>query len=156
MSFNITQLAGNKVLVDGTDYRGTTGETILDGAGFANLQEQERLRDAHAEFDASVEDFFAPLLEAAEKLDAKHEVVLDPLTNIVIDEGSEGEVRRSATIIELDTDTAILRAIDSGNTDRLVWVKDELVLTAYVPAEVEDEVATPAADGEVHVPTDLA
>lgn len=154
MSFNITQLAGNKVLVDGTDFRGTPGETILDGTGFAQLQEQERLRNAHEEFDASVDEFFAPLLEAAEKLEAKHEVVLDPLTNIVLDEGSEGETRRSATIVELDTDTAILRAIDSGNTDRLVWVKDELVLTAYVPAKVEDEVDGPAT-GEVHTPSDL-
>lgn len=152
MSFNITQLAGNKVLVDGTDFRGTPGETILDGTGFAQLQEQERLRGAHEEFDASVDEFFAPLLEAAQKLEAKHEVVLDPLTNIVLDEGSEGEVRRSATIVELDTDTAILRAIDSGNTDRLVWVKEQLVLTAYVPAKVEDD--GPAA-GEVHTPSDL-
>lgn len=128
--FTTTALTGEQVLVSGTDVRGTTDSTIVDGSQWAQLQRDRALSQAHNEFDAKVEAFFAPVVEAAEQVRAAHTVTLDPLMYIVEQEGAPGTPERSEKLTTLEPGSVILRAIAEGLTDRLLWVKGELLVTA--------------------------
>jgi hypothetical protein len=84
------------------------------------------VKTAGAEFDAAVEAFYAPLLQAAEAHNKVLERPEDSLSFVVLDEGSEGEARRPQHVVRLSKDSMVLRLIEDGSTDRLVWVGDEL------------------------------
>lgn len=143
MSFKTTKLTDSAVLVEGTDHRGKSGSVVLDGSTLEQLEHEQALAGAVEEFDSSVADFFSELTAAADKLaDAKvRKVQLDPLVHIVKQEPVESTAGQQGIIVELDSDTAILRAIaQDPDTKRVIWVHDNLVLTAYVPEPVEDVV----------------
>jgi len=140
MQFTTTPLASNLVLVEGTDVRGNKGQTTVDGTEWNFLADRARIEQAHSAFDDKVEEFFAELTEAAGQLEQAHRVELDPLLFIVEQEESEGHAPQAQRTRALQPGTVILRAIEQGHTDRLLWVNGELVLTAAPVAAV----ATPA------------
>lgn len=151
MTFTLTDLAGDRILVSGADVRGVTGEQILDAGEWNFLKRQDELAKAHDRFDAKVEDFFAELNEAIEEVENAHRVELDPLLFVVEQEGEEASAGKAERVRQLQPSTVILRAISTGHSNRLIWVKDELVVTAgpvsvpaapVVDAPVEDEVVT--------------
>lgn len=126
-----TKLAGHRVLVrDNTDER----FEILDSTEWDEI----KLHVAHHEeadaFDATVKEFFAPLLEAAdaasENLAKLAAEANDPAFTIVVSEGTEGVEAESAETITLSRDSAILRMIESGDTSRLIWVGNTLEIIA--------------------------
>lgn len=130
-TFNITKLAGQRVLV-----RGTTGEQseILDSTEWDEIKLHVAHHEAADAFDATVKEFFAPLLEAAdaaaENLAKLAAEANDPAFTIVVSEGTEGVEAESAETITLSRDSAILRMIESGDTSRLIWVGSSIEIIA--------------------------
>lgn len=141
--FTIQRLVNDRAVVKGTDIHGTSGSTII----FTNQWDELEARVAHdealADFDAKVEEFFAPISEAAEALEKTHFKQVDPLSVIVIEEPEEHRRGNPGTMVQLTRDSQILRLIDQGNTDRLIWVGDDLEISAYVP---DDQPATAPVD----------
>jgi hypothetical protein len=129
MTFTIRRLAGHRALVTGTDVLGQTGTAVLDTDEWDRFKAQREHSELHKEFDATVEAFYAPLIEAAEKLQADHdkEFEPDPLFSEVVVEGVEGVEPVQEVRIHLSKDSAILKLIEQGSAhDRLVWVNDSL------------------------------
>jgi hypothetical protein len=149
MTFTTKQLTGGRVLVKGTDSDGTNGETVLDGTDWAYAKAQAAHAEAHEDFDALVNDFFAPLIEASEKLESTLAAPqLDQSSYFVIDEGEEAVPGRQRTVIKLSRDSVILRLIEEGKSDRLVWVAGELEVLEVLPGT--GDVAAAIGNGDPH------
>lgn len=145
MSFKTIELANNQFLVTGEDALGVSGKTVIDGSAWVERKRANQHELAAAEFDAAIEQFYAPLIEAQDRINASLKVDTDPLLYIVEQEESEGAPRRERVVTRLDNASVILRAIEQGRTDRLLWVGDELVVTA---APVPTAAPAPAAPAE--------
>lgn len=130
MTFSIQKLMNDRVLVKGSDVFGTSGTTTIDATQWNDLNARKDVSKAQEDFDAAVEEFFAPLIEATEKATKSLEKPTDSLSYVVINEGSEGVAATPRHTVALTKDSIILRLIESGDTDRLVWVDDELEVLA--------------------------
>lgn len=143
MRFTATPLAHHEYLVEGTDAAGVSDSTVVDGTQWDAVLERQRVQEAHGTFDEKVAEFFAPLMEAIDEINAaRAQVDIDPLLYIVEQEAVEGRQAQSQKLLPLDHGAVILRAISTGAFDRLRWVKGELVVTATPAAAPE-----PVADG---------
>ena len=148
MTFTVTRLANQQAIVQGTDHLGNSGRLLLSTFYYDDWKASHANDTAKEEFDSAVEDFFAPLTAAAEKLEAARNkpAPIDPMFTVVSGEKVEGVEEVVQTVERLDLSTAIMRAIiDLQDTSRLVWVNDTtLAFTEFVPpAEPEVEVAVP-------------
>jgi tRNA A37 threonylcarbamoyladenosine synthetase subunit TsaC/SUA5/YrdC len=123
MSFTVQQMLGSKALVSGTDVRGQAGSTVIDTTQWDELIARKEFNASVEAFDTAVEEFFKPLTDAADALKDR-EPKLDSAEFIVLDDPTEGVEAKPGTIVELTTDSIILRLIDAGQTDRIVWVSD--------------------------------
>jgi len=139
MTFTTTKLAGDRTLIEGTDRRGTSGSQVVWSHEWDMLLREQEISKAHDVFDAKVEEFFAELTEAADMLHQAHQVQLDPLLYIVESEAVEGQPARAESVRQLDPATVLLRAIATGNDDRLIWVNGQLEVTAAPVAPVTDD-----------------
>lgn len=134
-NFTATALANEFFLVEGTDIRGKHGEFIVDGGEWLEIKRALGTDTAKEQLDAAVEEFFKPLVEAADAFAAAKAPTMDALSTIVLNEGTTGEPAREREVVVLGQSSQILRAIEEGATDRLLWVDGALVITA-APAEV--------------------
>lgn len=126
-SFTTLNLSNERVLVKGTDSFGTEGQTVLSATEWFEIKRHQGYTVAAQTFDNEVEAFFAPLLEAAEKAEAARAMPApDPVSFIVLHEGTEGVEAKADTVVYLGRDSIVLRLIESGDTDRLIWVDGEL------------------------------
>lgn len=151
MTFTTLALTGDRVLVKGTDGQGTQGETVLDGSEWAEVKANRDHHLAHDEFEAAVEEFFAPITEAAEKLNAGFvRPDTDESSFVVIEEGEEATPGRRPVVFKLSRDSIILRLLEEGGEDRLVWVNDELEVLAVLPGTA----GVSEAEGRVDEPVD--
>lgn len=142
--FTTVALTGDRVLVKGTDRFGTTGETVLDGSTWAEVKRHTAFKDAESTFNEAVEDFFAPLMEAADQLQSTLSVRKpDPDTYVVLEEGEAATPGRQREVIHLDADSVVLRLIEAGQTDRLVWVMDRLEVMQVQELPAEDTFVDP-------------
>lgn len=128
--FTTTALANSRVLVEGTDVRGTSGQQVVRSDQWDAINHRTAHDKAVRDFDQEVEKFFAPLTEAMDQLAQVHKTSTDPLLYIVESEGSPGIEASEERLVHLDRDTVILRAIETGHSDRLIWVNEMLELTA--------------------------
>ena len=125
MTFQVQNMLGDQALVSGTDHLGNTGKTIVFTTQWDELKARKNFSSAQEDFDAQVEAFFAPLTEAAEKLEkAVNAKAPDSASFIVLTEAVEGTPSQPAQVVALTKDSIILRLIEEGNTDRLVWVDE--------------------------------
>lgn len=145
MTFTTINLTGNRVLVRGTDVHGASGEATLDAGQWNELNARTDVDRAQQAFDAAVNEFFDPLVKAAEAAKRSAERPDDSVSYVVIDEGSEGQPSRPKHIVHLTRDSIVLRLIEEGNTDRLIWVNGELEVTE---ASVAPTPSAPAAAPE--------
>ena len=134
-NFTATALANESFLVEGTDIRGKYGECIVFGGEGLEIKRALGTDTAKEQLDAAIEEFFKPLVEAADAFAAAKAPVVDALSVVVLNEGTTGEPAREREVVHLGRYAQILRAIEEGTTDRLLWVDGSLVLTA-APAEV--------------------
>lgn len=121
-SFTVQNMLGSKALVSGVDDLGNTGSVVLDTTQWDEIQTNARFSTAKADFDAAVNEFFAPLVEAAEAAEAAAQQTYDELEYVVVTEAQEGQPSVEQEILELTRDSIILRIIESGDTSRLIWV----------------------------------
>jgi len=126
MTFTVTRLIGNRALVRGDDVTGNTGETVLDTTQWDEITQHKAVDAATAEFDKAVEEFFAPLTKAAEAVGKKLERPTDAIDYVVLHEGTEAVAGTPAHVVRLTHDSKVLRLIEGGNDQRLVWVMDHL------------------------------
>lgn len=131
-SFTVTALTGDRVLVEGTDTRGKVGSEVLVASYWADHKAQLADKKLHEEFNAKVEAFYQPLTDAADELKAAHEtaVKVDTSAYVVVQEGVEGVAPQAEAIVRLERGDQIVRLIESGDTDRLVWVGETLEILA--------------------------
>ena len=133
--FTTIALANEFFLVKGTDDHYKYGECIIDGGEWLAIKRALGTDTAKEQLDAAVEEFFKPLVEAADAFAAAKAPTMDALSTIVLSEGTTGEPAREREVLVLGQSSQILRAIEEGATNRLLWVGDELVITA-APVEV--------------------
>ena len=126
MTFTTNNLVNNRVLVSGTDVNGIEGRTVLDGTEWADIKAHQEFDSAEADFAKAVDEFFAPLVKAAEARESVFKQDEDPLSLVILDEGEEGTPARARNVRRLSKDSMILRLIESGQDDRLVWVDNDL------------------------------
>jgi hypothetical protein len=150
MTFSTLNLTGERVLVKGTDSQGTEGSVVLDSSEWSEVKRHESFASAEQSFDATVEKFFAPLMAAADKFEsAMAKPKLDPISYVTIHEGTEAVDGRDEVTIKLSPDSIVLRIIESGDTDRLVWVNERLEVLEVLDYE------EPTYDGGTPKDTDL-
>ena len=139
--FNVTELAGHRALVTGD----ANQQCILDTTERDELRLLIENREVDQMFDEDIEDFFAPLTRAAELHDRRHELLTqqfnqadDPAFSLVLKEAVEGVEGVEEERVVLSHDSVVLRLIDSGQTDRLVWVgNDRIDVVAHNPRETQ-------------------
>lgn len=149
MTFTTLSLTGDRVLVKGTDDQGNYGETVLDGSEWAEVQHKRDHAVAGDEFDAAVEAFFAPLTSAAEKLNAGFvRPETDETSFIVVDEGEEAVAGRQPLVFKLSKDSIVLRLLEEGGDNRLVWVGESIEVLAVLP---NTQVAVGSSDNQTSV-----
>ena len=129
MSFNLTMLAGNQALITGDKSK---QRCVLDASQWIQIKQHQARIEAEEVFDATVEEFYKPLTEAAGEYESRlgQIVKADPAFEYVLQPGTEGTEKTSREVYYLDNASAILRMIESGNTDRLIWVNDQILITA--------------------------
>ena len=154
MTFTVTRLVGNRALVQGTDTLGTSGKTVVDTTQWDDINGHDQYSQAEADFESAVNQFFGPLIEAAEKFEREVDVPSDPAGYVVLQEEVEATEGQERVIVQLTRDSMILRLIEQGETDRLVWVGDTLEVSEHVTddqaqATVEEVLgATEVSDSE--------
>lgn len=153
MSFSTIKLANDRVVVRGTDIHGTSGETIVNGAQWAEVGARTEFKQATEAFDQAVEDFFAPLTQAIEAVESKVAKPSDSIGYVVFEEAEEGRPHKPGQLIKLTRDSVVLRLIEQGNTDRLIWVNGELEVTE--DSAVSTSASSTAAAGQPDVATDV-
>ena len=126
MTLTTTRLAGHRTLVQGSDILGVHGKQILDSAEWDEIAATKQHTELHDEFDAKVKEFFAPIMEAADALHEAHKVQTDPAFYLVLDEGEEATPGRPEQVVALSHDSVVLRLLEQGAYNRLVWVNDSL------------------------------
>lgn len=148
-TFNTTRLANSRVLVQGSQ---PEQRTVLDGSEWDAVRAQVKFDAATKDFDLAVEDFFAPLIAAADAASAAEAAFrapkADPRSVITLDEGTEAVEGKPATVINLGPDATILRMIEFGHTDQLIWVGDKIELLDYVEPEKIEPIIREMTDEE--------
>ena len=140
-TFEMKNLAGDRVLVTGTDDAGSACSTVLAPTMLRQVQQEKKIDEASDAYDAAVEAFFAPLTEAAERADAafKAPATLDPAYIFVVSEGVEGVEAEAPHVHTLDQDSAVVRLLEEGQTDRLIWVKTPAADVIEILAGIQGE-----------------
>lgn len=156
MTFTTRNLTGDRVSVKGTDIDGTYGETVLDATQWRELEQRAQLKEAHEDFDAAVEEFYAPLLRAAEAAQKSFERPEDSISFVVLDEGEEATPGRRRQVVTLTRDSVILRILESGDNDRLIWVDGDLEVLEVLPGTGNSGVVASGAEviGEENMPAE--
>ena len=129
MTFDLTMLAGGQALVTGSKPK---QRCVLDASQWIQIKQHQARIEAEEVFDATVEEFYKPLTEAAGEYESRLEQIIkaDPAFEYVIQPGAEGTEKTSREVYYLDDASAILRMIESGDTSRLIWVGDQILITA--------------------------
>ena len=127
MSFTVTYLAGDRALV-----QEDTHQIILDAEEYLAMKLRQEKTGLIAQYDQSVADFFKPLTDVADKIKSVEEQGnrIDPDFHFVLAEGTEGEEPVRREVYQLEKDTVILRLIEEGRTERLIWIGDQLEILA--------------------------
>lgn len=144
--FKRTNLVGERVLVSGTDVNGFLGSVVLDARQWNELNGHGEFDKAAAAFDQAVDEFFAPITKAAEAVEAAaSKPGDDPVTYLVVNEGVAPTKGEERIVALLNHDSQVLRVLDEGQEDRLVWVNDSLEIQAAAAGFPAGSTPTPSA-----------
>ena len=129
MTFDLTMLAGDRALVTGSK---KAQRCVLDASQWIQIKQHQARIEAEEVFDATVEEFYKPLTEAAGEYESRLGQIMkaDPAFDYVLQPGAEGTEKTSRKVYYLNNASAILRMIESGDTSRLIWVGDQILITA--------------------------
>ena len=114
MTFHVQNMIGGQALVSGTDKLGNEGKTVVSTTQWDELNARSNFSKATEDFNAVVEEFFAPLTEAAKK--AERELNRRSRTRRSTSSSPRAPRVRAkpAEIIQLSRDSIILRLIEEG------------------------------------------
>lgn len=144
MTFTTQRLVNNRMLVRGSDITGGVGECTLDTTQWDEIKANKAFSEAETEFDEAVEKFFAPLNAAIEKLESVGQVDPDPSTFVVLREEVAGQPAQPGLLVKLNHDSVVLRLLEQGNHQRLVWVDNTLEVLESQPV-VQPTLAQPVS-----------
>ena len=127
--FTTTNLTSHRVLIEGPKGQ----HYIADGTQLADVDAYMDAKDAEAEFNSAAEEIFAPLLNAADKVEADLKArrhVRDPYEEkVIFTEGRPAVPAVKEDSVELTYDSQILIRLRRGKDDQLRWVgKDRIVI----------------------------
>ena len=127
--FTTTFLTNHRVLIEGPKGQ----HYIADGSQLVDIDAFMAAKEAENEFNFESEVFFAPMLAAADKLEAAlkaREDVLDAYTEkVIFTEGRPAVPAVEEDSVELTYDSQILIRLRRGKDDQLRWVgKDRIVI----------------------------
>jgi hypothetical protein len=114
MTFTTTPLVNGGYLVEGTDTKGVFGTTILDSNSWDALVHLRTHKLAQEDFDQVVGEFFAPLVEAADKAKSQLKGAAQDWGTVTLGEQVTGH---EAEVVQLDS--------DEGHDRLLRWVGDD-------------------------------
>lgn len=123
--FTTTALMGGGTLVEGTDETGKTGRTLLQSDKFDMYLHVIKHKEAEAIFSGAVETVLAPIMAAAEEVEALMASPSQDFSRVVISDGTEFE---PAEFADFDTDGTILNILRLGRFDLLRWIGDDLLV----------------------------
>lgn len=137
MTFATQKLVGERVLVNGSDSYGHEGSCVLDSTQWTEVNGSKAWSLATADFDKAVHEFFAPIEAAIDALGAATKPKeKDPASYVVLQEPVVGVPAQPGNLVHLTHDSIVLRLLESGQHNRLVWVDNTLEIL---------ELSTPAA-----------
>lgn len=127
--FTTTYLPNHRVLIEGSKGQ----HYIADGSQLVDIDAFMEARDAEQEFNAATEEFFAPLLDATDKMEAAIQArkdVREPyVEKVIFTEGRPAVPAVKEDSVELTYDSQILIRLRRGKDDQLRWVgKDQIVI----------------------------
>lgn len=136
VSFSLTPLVGDRVLIKGEDTAGTADSCVVDSSQWNAIKQDTNYNQAVEAFDEAVDAFFAPLLEAAATLEgaASPDVPEDSIQYVVLKEEVVGTKAEPAQLVHLNHDSVVLRLIEDGQENRLLWVSGSLEVVDLVSA----------------------
>ena len=139
--FTTIKLANHRVLVKGTDSFGVIGQTVLDSTQWEGIQETLNHNTAEDQFNKAVEEFYAPLIEKIDAIQAAEQrSIVDDAYVFSVGETVDAVDAVTPTTYRLTQDSAILRLLEAGEYDRLIWVGDKLeIIAASAQPTVEVE-----------------
>ena len=123
--FVVTPLLGGGTLVEGTDVTGKTGRTILLSDKWEAVKSVRAHIAASEAFDEVVQEFFAPITEAAEAAQAIAHPTATDWSTVTLVEGTES---MPAEVVALDMDGVILRLLAETDGSSLRWVGDDTLV----------------------------
>ena len=136
-TFEKRNLANHRALVTGFDEAGVQHQTVLDTEEWDQLNKRTGFTAAIEEYDAKVAEFFKPLTEAADRLENAHKIQTDPAFYVVEQEGVQPTEGQPEVLHFLSHDSVVIRLIEEGHEDRLVWVGDDIEILEDAPEDIE-------------------
>lgn len=158
MTLSITRLAGSRALVQGTDFTGTIGKQVISSAEWDEYKASNKFDDLTASFNEKIAAFFAPITDAIDEMNelSEQEALGDPAFYVQRQEAVEATAGQPEILQQLSYDSVVLRLIEEGKTDRLIWVNDKLEILAAADDTVELEDHSTVGDFvSSEVPEDL-
>ena len=136
-TFEKRNLANHRALVTGLDEAGVQHQTVLDTEEWDQLNKRTGFTAAIEEYDAKIAEFFKPLTEAADRLENAHKIQTDPAFYVVEQEGVQPTEGQPEVLHFLSHDSVVIRLIEEGREDRLVWVGDDIEILEDAPEDIE-------------------
>ena len=136
-TFEKRNLANHRALVTGLDEAGVQHQTVLDTEEWDQLNKRTGFTAAIEEYDAKVAEFFKPLTEAADRLENAHKIQTDPAFYVVEQEGVQPTEGQPEMLHFLSHDSVVIRLIEEGHTNRLVWVGDDIEILEDTPEDID-------------------
>ena len=127
--FTTTYLTNHRVLIEGPKGQ----HYIADGSQLVDIDAYMDAKDAEDEFNFEAEVFFAPMLAAADKVEAalkaRKDVRDEYKEKVIFTEGRPAVPEVKEDSVELTYDSQILIRLRRGKDDQLRWVgKDRIVI----------------------------
>ena len=136
-TFEKRNLANHRALVTGLDEAGVQHQTVLNTEEWDQLNKRTGFTAAIEEYDAKVAEFFKPLTEAADRLENAHKIQTDPAFYVVEQEAVTPTEGQPELLHFLSHDSVVIRLIEEGREDRLVWVGDDIEILEDAPEDIE-------------------
>ena len=129
--FNTTKLTNHRVLIEGPKGR----HYIADGSQLVDIDAYLDAKDAEEQFNSEAEAFFAPLLDAADKVEAALKARSDArdayTEKVIFTEGRPAIPAVEEDSVVLTHDSQVLIRLRRGDDSQLRWVgKDRILIVA--------------------------
>ena len=129
--FTTTNLTNHRVLIEGPKGQ----HYIADGSQLVDIDAFMAAKEAENEFNFEAEAFFAPLLDAADKVEAalkaRKDVLEEYKEKVIFTEGQPAVPAVEEDSVELTYDSQVLIRLRRGDDSQLRWVgKDQILIVA--------------------------